>query len=229
MSLNLTKNKNLITLIVLSLVIFNLFFLYFIKYTNQNLPFSNFNFSNIGNIFNLSCTLILFTGIVIFSLRSGRSFNSSLLISLTVIMTLVLLIASLLTIINFPFSNRYIFGHPFNEVFVGFVFSFYQFIQFFFIFIIWLNLFGKTDFIYLRSFINSIVLVAALLVFAFVFLHLKRRDNSRIISQKADVAVVLGAAVWSNNKPSPSLASRVDKAAQIYHKGLVNNYSAYRE
>jgi vancomycin permeability regulator SanA len=38
----------------------------------------------------------------------------------------------------------------------------------------------------------------------------------------SNIAVVLGAAVWSYDKPSPTLASRIDKAAKLYRKGIVN-------
>jgi vancomycin permeability regulator SanA len=39
--------------------------------------------------------------------------------------------------------------------------------------------------------------------------------------QKADVAVVFGAAVWSKNRPSSILMGRVDKAVELYKNGLV--------
>ena len=42
------------------------------------------------------------------------------------------------------------------------------------------------------------------------------------ISNDKNIAVVLGAAVWSVNKPSPTLASRLDKAVRLYKKGIVN-------
>lgn len=43
-----------------------------------------------------------------------------------------------------------------------------------------------------------------------------KKNNTR-----SDVAVVLGAAVWTD-RPSPSLAARVDKAVKLYNEGVVN-------
>ena len=35
------------------------------------------------------------------------------------------------------------------------------------------------------------------------------------------VAVVLGAAVWSHNRPSPSLEARLNKAIELFEQGLI--------
>jgi vancomycin permeability regulator SanA len=48
-------------------------------------------------------------------------------------------------------------------------------------------------------------------------------DEKQLISFKNNVAVVLGAAVWSNNQPSPSLAARVDKALELLADKKVNS------
>ena len=40
---------------------------------------------------------------------------------------------------------------------------------------------------------------------------------------KADVIIVLGAAVWPNEEPSPSLARRVDKSVDLYKLGHADN------
>ncbi len=44
-------------------------------------------------------------------------------------------------------------------------------------------------------------------------------DNWSLSKDKKNIGVVLGAAVWSGNKPSPSLSSRVDKAIELFNKG----------
>ena len=38
-----------------------------------------------------------------------------------------------------------------------------------------------------------------------------------------DVAIVLGAAVWSSNQPSPVFQGRIEKAVELYKLGLVKN------
>jgi vancomycin permeability regulator SanA len=59
-----------------------------------------------------------------------------------------------------------------------------------------------------------------------VFIYILGKEhtfNSRNIDVgKNNIGVVLGAAVWSNNKPSPSLSSRVDKAIELYEQGKIS-------
>lgn len=59
---------------------------------------------------------------------------------------------------------------------------------------------------------------------AFIFICI---DNSSYSSgewvlrkNKENIAVVLGAAVWTGNIPSPTLSSRVDKALDLLNKGF---------
>src|SRR5664280_3415396 len=48
------------------------------------------------------------------------------------------------------------------------------------------------------------------------------KSVNRSNNPRDKVAVVLGAAVWSNNVPSPMLASRAEKAYELYKMGYVN-------
>ncbi len=61
-----------------------------------------------------------------------------------------------------------------------------------------------------------------LMILILVFLYILKREagigNNNIINRYNNIGVVLGAAVWSNNKPSPSLSARVDKAIDLYQK-----------
>lgn len=60
----------------------------------------------------------------------------------------------------------------------------------------------------------------AFLIFAFIYIT-QNKNLTRADIYKDNVAIVLGAAVWTNNIPSPSLASRADKAYQLYKIGVV--------
>src|SRR5690606_4472468 len=46
-------------------------------------------------------------------------------------------------------------------------------------------------------------------------------DNKQLNKNNNNIAVVLGAAVWSDNKPSPILAARVDKALNLLNNNFV--------
>jgi vancomycin permeability regulator SanA len=63
------------------------------------------------------------------------------------------------------------------------------------------------------------------LVIAFVFILTNgySSDNWSLTKSDKNVAVVLGAAVWSDNQPSPSLSGRVDKGIQLYTSQFVGS------
>jgi vancomycin permeability regulator SanA len=146
-----------------------------------------------------------------------------ILVSLAVVMTFSLIMASIELIYNPLILPGYIFNRPETEVLVGALFSLYQFFQIIMLTIIWGSLLQKKELLILKSVIISLVVVLLLLVFAYLSLLSGMKGKYKYFSKKnpADVVVVLGAAVWSENKPSPSLASRVDKAADLYRRGIV--------
>ena len=218
------KNKGLITATVVLILFFDLIFLFYIKYANQGLELSNFNFIFIGNILNILFTFAAILGVIMYSVKVKSEFKAALLISFSVILTSALIIAFISTKISLPLPNDYFLDHPLKKIAVGFLFSLYQYFQFLFIGIIWFYLLGGKELIFLRAIVNSAALVMVLLFLAFIYINLKKTGNKKItpVKNSINVAVVLGAAVWSHNSPSPSLAARADKAADLLRKGLVN-------
>ena len=85
------------------------------------------------------------------------------------------------------------------------------------IFLIWLFIFNYKNILVLRAFVNSVLSMLVILLLVFLFIIGKETDLEECLikNDKNNVGVVLGAAVWSKNKPSPSLAGRVDKALII--------------
>ena len=218
------KNKGLITAAVILILFIDLIFLFYIKYENQGLELSNFNFIFVGNLLNILFTFAAILGVIMYSVKVKSEFNAALLISFSVILTSALIIAFISTKISLPLPNDYFLDHPLKKIAVGFLFSLYQYFQFLFIGIIWFYLLGGKELIFLRAIVNSAALVMVLLFLAFVYINLKKTSNKKItpVKNSINVAVVLGAAVWSHNSPSPSLAARADKAADLLRKGLVN-------
>ncbi len=209
--------------LVVVLLILNLLFLFLIKYKNQNLSISEFRIQVIGNILNLFFIIILIIGILVYSTRRSIKYNGKMLIWFAITISLLLLIAYICTIIPISRSNLYIFYHPLNRIISGAVFFIYQYTLIFFITFIWLKVF-ETENLFLTSLVDSVIILIGLLIFAFLFSFLKKIDLEypKLNSNGKNVAVVLGAAVWSHNIPSPSLQSRIEKAIELYNKGIVN-------
>lgn len=202
----------------------HLLLLYYVKYKNQDLLFSDFSFLNTGNILNLIFIFILIIGILIYFLREEKYLKPVTLVSYSSVLSVLLSLCLLSSLIELPANNIYIFEQTLNKFIVGVVFASYQFVLFMFISVVWLRLFTSKDLIFIRAIVNSVLIVIALHLFAYLYMEIKMREYNDPLDKgdTQNIAIVLGAAVWSNNRPSPTLASRIDKAVKLYKKGIVN-------
>ena len=218
------KTKRSVAASVILVLIVHLLLLYFTKYKNQNLPFSDFRILNIGNILNLVFTSVLIIGVLIFLFKDKSSLKPGTLVVYTVALSLLLVLCILSSFVKLPPNNIYIFEQTLNKFIVGIIFASYQFVMFMFISILWLRLFTTKDLLFLRVIVNSLIIVIVLLLFAYFYMDVKMKTYNEDLhkSKGENIGVVLGAAVWSGNKPSPTLASRIDKAAKLYKKGIIN-------
>ena len=222
-----TKNKknNFVfrTAIIILVIILNLAFLYFIKYQNQHLTFKDFTLSNFGNAANLLLGILLITGILITTFIQSITFDYKAFIPFFVLNQIIIISLYTSSIISLPFSEIYYFGQNGNRLFVAILFTLYFFTYLVAIFIVWLNIFKTKSVIVLRSMINSGLVMLLILVFVFLFIIKKESGfNDFVIKSKNNIGVVLGAAVWSNNKPSPSLEGRVDEALNLLKKNIIS-------
>lgn len=74
----------------------------------------------------------------------------------------------------------------------------------------------------LGALLAALAVLAGLLPAAYTFLRYQDRiydDPGRV--PEAPVAIVFGAGVWPNGRPSPMLADRIDAAVELYKRGKV--------
>lgn len=220
------KNKSLSiksALIITLIVLLDAALLFYLKYSNHHLSFHDFSLAKIGNILNLIFTS--FTILGIFTLYFKKvNITTSVVYLLIGFLNLFLLSIVVINFITIPSREYYLLSLSFAQVLIISVFSLFQFTQFFLILIAWQKIFKIEKLAYLRALVNCIFIAMGLLVFTLIFINSGSRSkaNTLAIINKSNVAVVLGAAVWSDNKPSPSLAFRVDKAAELYKNGIVD-------
>jgi uncharacterized SAM-binding protein YcdF (DUF218 family) len=209
--------------VVIGVILLDLLFLYFIKYRNQGLPLSDFSLGYEGNLLNLFFTLLLIAGTIVYSSGKKNVYKPSLLIFYTALMTFALFFAEFYYRLKIPIPNYYFLEHPLREIIKGIFFSLYQFIELVFISVVWITFLGNKELLTLKAIVNSVVITALLLLAAFIYLGRggeKNTDKNYGRNSKF-VGVVMGAAVWSDNQPSPSLAARSDKAIELYKKGIL--------
>jgi vancomycin permeability regulator SanA len=218
------NTKGFLSGIIILILLLNLLFLLYTKYENQGLPVSRFNFFFLGNILNIFFSFAAIFGIILYALSKKPVFSPYFMLIFVILLSTDLLVAAMSTKVTLPLPNVYFLDHPLQKIAEGLFFSFYQFLLFLFIAIIWFNLVGRRELIILRSIVNSAALVLLLLAATFVYINLKKYEGTKFtpVKNSINVAVVLGAAVWPHNSPSPSLAARADKAVELYRKGIVN-------
>jgi len=206
------------------LTIADLLFVYYIKYENQNLPLKNFRLFYIGNILDLFFSSLLIIALIVYAFQKGKNYKPRMFFTYSILTTGILILAAVSTKIELPLPDIYILDHPLSKVVIGLIFSMYQFAIFLQIMLIWQIVFGAKELIGLRAFFNSFLLVIGLLTITFFYIHFTvgSHETYPIKKRQTNVAVVLGAAVWSHNSVSPSLAARVDKAVLLYKEGIVN-------
>lgn len=212
-----SKDASLISV----LLILNLVLLFYLKYTRHSLTLSYFSFVKLGNIFNYGPNISVLLAVAVLYLKKDK-ISKNVIYLMIAFMFIFLILVFIINFMNIPPGEYFLLSLSFSQVLIISAFSSYQFSQFFLTIFVWLNVFRVNQFIYLRSAVNTIFLCSLFLLFSLVFINIGGLSNSRLAVAEPSVAVVLGAAVWSDNKPSPTLASRVDKAAELYQKGVVS-------
>jgi len=218
------KNNPVMFLLLNTIVVMlNLIFLYYTKYSNQNLSLSKFSLNNIGNILNLLFAFILFAGLLVAHLRRV-SLEKKIYYSLLFLSWLFLLIAFVSTKISVPFDQYYFLGQKGNRLFIGLNLTLFQFTYFTLTFVVWHKIFQTKSVVLIRAGFNASFLMFFVLILSFVLIVAKENkfSQSKISSSPNNIAVVLGAAVWSKNKLSPTLEFRVKKSIELIKKGKVS-------
>jgi vancomycin permeability regulator SanA len=214
----INKLKDRFTITVVMLLLIQLVTLYYLKYANQNLPLTEFSLSFKGNIFNLAVILAIVLGFVLLP----KAHLQKKVINYFIAVSYLLLILSFIAAnINLPLEELYILKQPGNKIFVAFLFTLYQLTLFSFVSVLWLSIFKKAKTSLFKSVISGVQMLIFFLITTFLYLEASsyNSDNWSISKNEKNIEVVLGAAVWSSNKPSPSLSSRVDRAIELYNKG----------
>lgn len=221
--MNYIQNKYKTTYFtVLLVLLLNLLFIFILKYLNQGLAITEFSFFNLGNIINMFFVLLLAAGLLVLYLRKEIKEATRAIVSLLIIINLLLITSAVLNFINLPLPDYYILDYHISRVIVGIMFALYQFMLLVFLSAVWLYVLGYKKYLFLRTILYSTFSILFLFAFSVLYLNLNNTSSDISNEYKNNIGVVLGAAVWSN-KPSPSLSSRADKAAELLKEGKISS------
>ena len=218
------KNNPYLTVVIIFVIIINLTFLYYIKYHNQNLKLDEFKLSTFGNLLNLFFAVSLIIGIIILTLKSKTSSNRKSFYILFIVNQISLLLIFGLKNTILPFKDIYLLGQTGDKLLMGSLFTFYAFTYLVMIFLVWLDIIRIKNILLIRAMFNSTLSMFFILLLVFLFIIGKENGfkTIAITNEKNNVGVVLGAAVWKGNIPSPSLAGRVDRAISLFDQNKIS-------
>jgi vancomycin permeability regulator SanA len=124
---------------------------------------------------------------------------------------------------DLPFANEYLFGYPFKKILPMIFFVFNQLVFLFVAFLIWFVIFGLTIKAYLYSILAVLATSFLLIIFTLIYSFLIIEYDHSVEKNEHDYGIILGAAVWSGNRPSPIFIGRIDKGAKLFKQKAIKN------
>jgi vancomycin permeability regulator SanA len=218
------KNPNNKYLFIISfLILLQLVFLFAVKYFNQDLSLIYFSPLLTGNIINLLIYLGLILGIFLGLTNKKYTLTKNSINSFLIISWFFLIISFISTKVNIIAANVYLYEQPGDKVLTGILFLLFLLSLFYYLVFVWSYFWGKKKLTFVQNFTGTVVISIASLILILLYIDNVGYASSRWSLQKSEknIAVVLGAAVWSGNVPSPTLSSRVDKAMELLDNGFV--------
>jgi vancomycin permeability regulator SanA len=217
------KNKSNELLFPSLLLLLQLLFLYFIKYMNQYLPINNFSLLKTGNIINFFLYGGVIAGLIFVAKRKSGFINKKIQITLLILSWLLLILAFVSTKIKIISDAVYYLNQPGDKVLTGFLFLFYWLSLLYFVVYLWSGIIISQKSKIIKTIFTTFVIVILFFVIIIIYIDNVGYTSGRWVIKRSpeNIAVVLGAAVWSGNVPSPTLAARVDKALDLLDQGFV--------
>lgn len=204
----------------LFLLICNTVFTYFFKYSHNSVIPLDFTIYNVGNLYNLIAGIFSATGILFLFILNREIRLTRFIFAISSAIFSLLIIALILNSVELPGFKSYVLGYPAKKIVVALFLSANGFLQIYLIIFVWQKLLKLNDNLIIRSTYLSVIVIITMMIFTFFF-TLNFNDKKPGKNEKFDVAVILGAAVWSNNKPSPVFAGRINEGAELYKSGEV--------
>lgn len=162
-------------------------------------------------------------GIFIAVKKSETGFTKKSLVTFLIISWLLLFLSFISTKIKIISSGIYILNQPVDKVLTGFLSLLFLLSLFYYLVFIWTIIISKQRATLIRNLFRSVMMMFIFLIIILIYIdNVSYTSGKWILNRsKNNIAVVLGAAVWSGNIPSPTLSSRVDKALELLNSGFV--------
>ncbi len=214
-----------INLKIVLLTLLHLCLLLILKYSINDLSFQDFNIFIFGNVINILITLSILASLIILFLFPSKKqkVNYKFLLILVYLMTIPIAFLFFLNLFGISIPHGYIFGFPQKKIFYGLLFLTGLTFQLYLLQMVWGHIITTSSIIIARSFVSVIALLVSAIIITYSYsLIFASNGTAKNTIKKYDYGVVLGAAVWSNNKPSPIFEARIEKANEMFKAKRIN-------
>ena len=205
------------------LLVLQLAFLYIVKYLNQQLPFSNFSLLILGNFVNFLLYTGIITGIYFVFKKDKSQSNKKIIYSLVIISWILLIISFLSTRSKIVSAGVYILNLPGDKLITGLLFLLFLLTLLYMLTFLWRRIVTTQKSNLLKNILSTVLMIIISLICIIIYVDNIGYTSGRWAINKSEknIAIVLGAAVWSGNVPSPTLSSRVEKALELLEQRFV--------
>lgn len=207
----------------LSIPIFlvNYLLILFSKYWNNGLSLYEINLTYFGNIGLLIPTITVIMGLLVLNFFYKEK---SKLVKYTIFVISFIALSTAVTIVALHFLqveiiNEYILSYPAHKIILGALFISNFLLLIYANSIIWLRIIKENKIALIEGFFITLLISAFLVLFTLVY---TTSYYDRDLNKNYDIGFVLGAAVWSNNQPSPIFKQRINKSYELYKNGIIN-------
>lgn len=218
---NLSGVFDLLVLVLLGAI--DLLTLILGKYLNHRLDFEVFNPLYRGNFFTLLFSGVLIILFIVFWLKDRAEFTKKRMLMLTFWFTgFGFTIAGIYLNQSNSGPDLNLLDTPFYKLYTGIFFNIGFAFKALLLAYLMMKIIAGKRYIVAGSAVILIVLYISMFVYTYSYVQKGVTIRTGYNSENpADVAVILGAAVWKYNKPSSILKMRIDKGLQLYTKGTV--------
>ncbi len=200
----------------------SLIFLFFIKYRTHNLQLSDVNLLYTGNFLNLILGGLIILSLVLnlFRLKKLKLvelqvYLNSLFLSILLLLVLAILLSKDFYVLSMFKSDEY----EFEKIVSVLVWIIYFIIKSFSLNYLLFKIISVKHALIPKNFILIAIYFGLIIIIAFIqiIVTTKTGDEFKLKKdEKFDAIVVLGAAVWKGNVPSPVYEGRLNKALYLF-------------
>ena len=209
-------------MLVMIMTLIDLISVIYYKLSVNGMNLLKFDILYVGNLITIFIYGLIFAGLLIKLLRNGsEKSHYRILFLLSLLSFGILILVVLIGNLGLLSSDEYMLGFPAIRLVVTVLLLIKLFLSFYLATFIWSSVIKSDNWNILRSMISAFI--ACVILFVFAFLYSKKEFRYKVEEgRKYETAVVLGAAVWKKDQPTPLFAARIKKAYELYNEFVVS-------